>query len=142
MLRRFAEGWQTWRSSEEAKTRQECSQKKEPGHVRLSIQINKLKHKESRGKSLADWIQEDPSNWYKLGKREKRLWKDFTEGKISDEIRELRRQQQPRTPGAAERIYASTEQQQQQQQRRPAGAAAPMQAVPPVLNSLLDFEVE
>ena len=109
MLKRFAEGWQTWRSSEEAKTRQECSQKKEPGHVRLSIQINKLKHKESRGKSLADWIQEDPSNWYKLGKREKGLWKDFTEGKISDEIRELRQQQQPRSGGAAEQIHAAAQ---------------------------------
>ena len=109
MLKRFAEGWQTWRSSEEAKTRQEGPQKKEPGHVRLSIQINKLKHKESRGKSLADWIQEDPSNWYKLGKRDKRLWKDFTEGKISDEIRELRQQQQPRSGGAAEQIHAAAQ---------------------------------
>ena len=95
--------------SEEAQRARELSKKKEPGTERLSKRIKKLRDKESHGKKLADWIQEDPSNWYKLGKREKGLWKDFTEGKISDEIRELRQQQQPRFRGAAEQIHAASQ---------------------------------
>ena len=107
MLRSFAERWQTWRESDEAKRVVELSQRKEPGHVRLSKQIKKLKDKEDRGKWIAKWIQENSSNWYNLSKEEKRVWREFDKGKISDEIRELRQQQQPRTPGAAERIHAS-----------------------------------
>ena len=122
MLRSFVQGWKTAQISEEAQRARELSKKKEPGTERLSKRIKKLRDKESHGKKLADWIQEDWSNWYKLRKAEQRIWTDFVEGKISKEISELR--------------------QQQQQQRRSAGAAAPMQAVPPVLNSLLDFEVE
>ena len=110
LLRSFAERWQTWRESDEAKRVVELSQRKEPGHVRLSKQINKLKDDERRGKWIAEWIQEDGSNWYRLSKRDQRLWKEFNEGRISDQIHELRhrQQQQPRTPGAAERIHASS----------------------------------
>jgi len=107
MLRSFAERWQTWRESDEAKRVVELSQRKEPGHVRLSKQIKKLKDKEDRGKWIAKWIQKNGSNWYNLSKEDKRVWREFNKGKISDEIRELRQQQQPRTPGAAERIHAS-----------------------------------
>ena len=110
MLRSFAERWQTWRESDEAKRVVELSQRKEPGHVRLSKQINKLKDDERRGKWIAEWIQEDASNWYRLSKKDQRLWKEFDESRISDQIHELRhrQQQQPRTPGAAERIHASS----------------------------------
>ena len=122
MLREFVEGWETAQNSEEAQRARERSQKKEPGTVRLSKRINNLRFKESQGKKLDDWIQQDMSNWHKLGKADQGIWKDFVEGKISKKIRELR--------------------QQQQQQQRSAGAAAPMPAVPPVLNCLLDAEVE
>ena len=122
MLREFVQSWKTAQNSEEAQRARERSQKKEPGTVRLSKRIKNLRDKESHGKKLADWIQEDRSNWHKLRKADQRIWTDFAEGKISKEISELR--------------------QQQQQERRSAGAAAPMPAVPPVLNSLLDAEVE
>ena len=109
MLQRFAQGWQTWRTSEEAKARKDSCQKKEAGHVRLSKQIKKLNDKQAKAKKLDNWIREDASNWYKLRNRDKSLWTEFAEGKISEEIRQLRQQQQPQFRGAAEQIHAASQ---------------------------------
>ena len=106
ILRSFAQGWQSWRNSAEANRARELSQQKEPGKERLSKQIRKLKEKEYRGQWIADWIQANPGNWYKLTYADRRLWTEFTRGDISREIRELEKQQQPQFPGAAERIHA------------------------------------
>jgi hypothetical protein len=106
MLRSFVQSWKTAQNSEEAQRARELSKKKEPGTERLSKRIKKLRDKESHGKKLADWIQEDRSNWHKLRKAEQRIWTDFVEGKISNEIRELRQQQQARSADAAARMQA------------------------------------
>ena len=103
ILTNFANLWQRFRNSPEAKTAHENSQAKtEPGATRLSKRIYALKQRRARGQWIADWIDKNWDHWYQLSQADQSLWIEHNNGDITREIAELQKQQQPRFPGAAE----------------------------------------
>ena len=103
ILINFANLWQRFRNSPEAKRARENSQAKtEPGATRLSKRIYALKQRRARGQWIADWIDKNWDHWYQLSQADQSLWIEHNNGDITREIAELQKQQQPRFPGAAE----------------------------------------
>ena len=67
VIKKFANAWHDFKDSEEANRAPENSKKKEdPRVLRLSKQIYVLKQAQSRGQWIADWIEKDWRNWWKL----------------------------------------------------------------------------
>ena len=104
VLKDFAEAWRIFRTSPEAVEGRRDSEKKDAGEVRLSRQIYALQQQQKRGKEIADWINEEWNNWYKLKKDDQILWTEYTQGNISAKITELHQKQKPRFPCSAETI--------------------------------------
>ena len=107
LLRSFAQSWQTFHISPEADRARQNSQPNDSGNPRLSKQIYALQQRQERGRWIAKWIDEDRNNWYKLKEKDRLLWNEYSNGDITRKINELRIQQQPRFPGAAEIIATS-----------------------------------
>ena len=78
-----------------------------PGEVRLSKQIYALKKRQTRGQWIAEWIVENPDNWYQLTHADQLLWREYTNEDITRKIAELQMEQQPRFPGVAEIVATS-----------------------------------
>ena len=71
-----------------------------------SRQIYYLRQRQERAQWVADWVAEDWSNWYQLSQADQTLWIEHNDGTIGRQIADLRAQQQPRFPGAAEQLAA------------------------------------
>ena len=105
ILKRFAVQWQDFRDSPQAKQAREISTKKtEHDAPRLSKQIYALKQRQVRGQWIADWIHENWDSWYQLSQADQSLWVEHDSGDLTRKIDELRRQQQPRFAGVAEKF--------------------------------------
>ena len=103
-IQNFDNAWQNVQNSEAAQRAREASKKQD--QPRLSIQISALRQRQARAQGIADWIDQDWDNWYFLSSEEQELWHEHERGDIIAQIFELRRQQQPRYPGAAENLAA------------------------------------
>ena len=104
MIRAFSGAW-----DEEVDRAQIISQPNLPGEVRISKQIWALQESLKRGEWLNDWIVKDWNNWYKLNKEDKVLLEAYTNQAITCELTELRKKQQPKFSGTAERIATSVQ---------------------------------
>jgi hypothetical protein len=105
-LRSFAMAWENHRNSPEAEQATHTSGQSNP-LSRLSKQIFVLQQRLEKGRGIAKRIDEDNSCWYNLSSSDKTIWHEYTFEHIQRQISELRVQQQPRTPGAAEMITTS-----------------------------------
>ena len=85
------------------------SQPNLPGEVRRSQQLYALQQRLKRGRWIDDWIVQDRNNWYKLTHAQQLLWRQYTKHDITREISELRKKQQPKFSGAAERAATSVQ---------------------------------
>ena len=102
LLKSFAEAWQGFRNTPEATRAREISQRNETGEQRLSKQIYVLRKRQERAQWVADWVDEDDYNWYKLSHADKTLYAQHHDGTIRRQIADLQAQQQPNFPGAGE----------------------------------------
>jgi hypothetical protein len=91
----------------EARRARENSQKQvEP---RLSKQIHELKKRADRGRWIAEWVAEDWNNWYHLNAADRNLWVEYDSENMKHKKVELKAQQKPRFPGAAESLALWTD---------------------------------
>jgi len=106
LLKDFVGAWENFRDTPEASRARESSPKNETGEARLSKQIYKSRQRQKRAQWVADWVADDWNNWYQLSQADQTLWIEHNDGTIGRQIADLRAQQQPRFPGAAEQLAA------------------------------------
>ena len=106
LLKDFVGAWENFRDTPEASRARESSQKNETGEARLSKQIYKSRQRQKRAQWVADWVADDWNNWYQLSQADQTLWIEHNDGTIRRQIADLRGRQQPRFPGAAEKLAA------------------------------------
>ena len=101
-LKSFAEAWQNFNDSPEARSARDTSQKQvEP---RPSKQIRELKLRMDRGQWIAERVAADRNHWYCLNAADQHLWVEYTSGNMQHKMAELRAKQQPKFPGAAQSL--------------------------------------
>ena len=102
VFKKFANAWEAAKNSTEL--RKEREQSKPNPNIRLSKQIHALKQSAKRVAWMRKWIAEDPSNWYQLSAKDKKLCEEHDSEDIRVQIAELQEQQQPRYKGAESSI--------------------------------------
>ena len=102
LLARFAFHWQI---QDAKRARQNPMPRATPRIPRLSQQIHILSKREKHGRQIADSVKDNWNNWYSLTSPQQSLLAEYETGNIAREIDALRSQQQPRSPGDAQRMY-------------------------------------
>jgi len=115
ILRDFARNWQIWRNSDQRKAARKISEKKQPDDPtrRLGQQIFLLKRELEIGEEMQARINRNWYSWCDLTEDEKRIYHEFTNGTISQKIKEkkmIQRLQPASFEGSTHRIHALSQQ--------------------------------
>ena len=104
-LQAFCERWRLYMLTEQYQEAQKASEKREPGQARRSKKIWMLKQKIERGKWIADWIAEDRTNCYLIGRSDQAIYEEYIANAIQNELDDvLRTPAGDRNPGAGSSV--------------------------------------